>query len=95
MPYIRVDNGPSKDVEVTFGRERLIIHRRYETASILNDFLVAIWFLIGSIFFFYPADTKAGTWLFVIGSAQLLIRPCIRLAHNIHLSHLSASSWGM
>ena len=95
MAHIEIDNGKSRDVRVTFGHEQLVIHRRYETASILNDFLVSFWFLIGSVMFFYPAWVYTGTWLFVVGSAQLLVRPCLRLAHNIHLRRLPGSSWEM
>jgi hypothetical protein len=95
MRHIQVNNGPSRDMVVTLGHEQLVIHRRYETASILNDFLVAIWFLVGSVMFFFPDWVVAGTWLFVLGSAQLLVRPCIRLAHHIHLRRLPVSSWEM
>ncbi|MEJ2480110.1 MAG: YrhK family protein, partial [Acidihalobacter sp.] len=62
MRHIKVNNGPSNDMVVTLGREQLVIHRRYETASILNDFLVAIWFLVGSIMFLFPDWVDAGTW---------------------------------
>lgn len=96
MRHIQVNNGPSRDLVVTLGREQLVVHRRYETASIVNDFMVAFWFLVGSIMFLLPAWVDTGTWLFVLGSAQLLIRPCIRLAHHIHLRKLpAASSWEM
>ena len=95
MLHIRGDNESSEDVEITFGREELIIHRRYEVGSILNDFMIAVWFLIGSVFFLFPAWVETGTWLFVLGSTQMLIRPCIRLAHHIHLRRRRASSWDM
>lgn len=97
MPHIQSENDGSTDVDVklTLGHEQLVISRRYETISILNDFMVAFWFLVGSIMFLLPAWVDAGTWLFVLGSAQLLIRPCIRLAHHIHLRRLSVPSWGM
>ena len=72
----------------TVGREELVIRRRYEVVSIVNDILVAIWFLVGSILFFSPATTYAGTWLFVAGSVELLIRPLIRLARRVHLQRV-------
>jgi len=77
------------------GPEELLIRRRYQTVSILNDFLIGIWFLVGSVFFFWPAWETAGTWLFVVGSAQLLIRPVIRLAHRIHLKPAPPGHWEM
>ena len=53
---------------IRLGNEELIIRRRYEVASIVNDFLIAIWFLIGSILFLFPEYEKAAAWLFVVGS---------------------------
>lgn len=82
-------------ITLTLGHEQLVISRRYEVISILNDFTMGIWFLIGSIFFFYPNDVTTATWLFTIGSAQLLIRPIIRLSRHLHLRSLPSSSWGL
>ena len=82
-------------VTLTLGPEQLVIRRRYETVSILNDFLVAAWFLVGSVLFLYPSLERAGIWLFVVGSAQFMARPTIRLAHRIHLKRLPASHWDM
>lgn len=90
-------SGASREHNLTLriGREQLVIQRRYQAASIFNDVLIGIWFLAGSIFFFYPELTEAGTWLFVIGSAQLLIRPVIRLSHLVHLRRLPGDAWSM
>ena len=55
-------------------RERPL-RERYELASIANDILIATWFLIGSVLFFSPTTTFAGTWLFVLGSVEILVRP--------------------
>ena len=66
------------------GRE-LVLRRRYETISILNDLLIAVWFIVGSILFFSDSTATAGTWLFLIGSVQLAIRPTIRLVRRTHL----------
>ena len=70
---------------LTLGHEELIIRRRYEAASIGNDVLIALWFLVGSVFFFFPAWLTIGTWCFVAGSVELLIRPLIRLSRQFHL----------
>ena len=73
------------DLNLPGSREELVIRNRYETLSILNDLLIAVWFLVGSILFFSESTTYAGTWLFVLGSAQLMLRPSIRLARRFHL----------
>ncbi len=41
-----------RDLTFTMGREELVIHRRYEVLGIVNDFLIGIWFVIGSVCFF-------------------------------------------
>lgn len=83
------------DIVIRMGPAELLIRRRYQTLSILNDFLIGIWFLVGSVFFFWSAWQETGTWLFVVGSAQLLIRPVIRLAHQIHLRSAAFGHWDM
>lgn len=78
---------------LTIGHEQVIIRRRYEVLSIANDFLIAIWFLIGSILFLWPSLATTATGFFIIGSAQFLIRPALRLASHIHLKRLPESHW--
>lgn len=81
------------DLVITLGHDQLIVHRRYEVISVVNDLMLAIWFVIGSICFFYSGDIeKIGVWLFLVGSLQLMIRPIIRLIRNIHLRHIPQSS---
>lgn len=67
------------------GREELVIRDRYETISITNDLLIGTWFLVGSFFFFSPTLTHLGTWLFLLGSIEMLIRPVIRFTRRVHL----------
>jgi hypothetical protein len=80
-------------ITFTIGHEQLQVRRRYEVVSILNDFLIAIWFLIGSILFLYPVYENTAVWLFIIGSFQFLLRPTLRLASHIHLQRIPESEW--
>lgn len=70
------------------GHGELLLRARYETASIVNDILIAVWFIAGSILFFNPATATAGTWMFLLGSIELAIRPSIRLLRHVHLRRL-------
>lgn len=90
-----VEDANSLDAPLTIrmGHEELLIRRRYETLSIVNDFMIAVWFLVGSIMFLYSDLVADGTWLFILGSAQLAIRPALRLAAHIHLQRIPASKW--
>ncbi|GAB2941143.1 YrhK family protein [Hafnia psychrotolerans] len=65
--------------------EHIVIQHRYEALGALNDVLIALWFLIGSIFFLYDLLMIDGTWLFIAGSAQLMMKPAIKLAGLIHI----------
>lgn len=84
--------GGSKALTLHFGRDELVIRQRYEVVSIANDILIGVWFVIGSLFFFYDSLAYAGTWLFLIGSVEMLIRPVIRLARRLHLQRLNVGS---
>lgn len=75
-----------------FGHEELVVRRRYEVASIINDFLIALWFVVGSVFFLFDSLATAGTVLFLLGSLQFAARPAIRLRRRLHLRRISAGS---
>ena len=62
-----------------------MIQRRYEAAGAFNDLLIALWFLLGSFFFLSESLVENGTWLFIFGSAQLLIKPVLKLAGLVHV----------
>lgn len=79
-------------LELDFGQEHVVIQRRYDAIGALNDFFIAIWFLIGSCFFLYDSLMEAGTWLFIIGSAQFLAKPTIKLISLIHVKRVYDSN---
>jgi len=75
-------------IEFRIGHEEIVLRKRYEILSITNDFLIALWFVIGSILFFNESTATAGTWLFLLGSVELMIRPIIRLARRVHIGRV-------
>lgn len=81
------------DWTFTLGHEELIVHRRYEVLSIVNDAMLGVWFTLGSVCFFYEGGIKTlGVWLFVLGSVQLLVRPLIRLHRYVRFKRLPNAS---
>jgi hypothetical protein len=84
-----------QSLTIRIGHSEVVIRQRYEVASIVNDILVAVWFLAGSIMFFYPGQQEAGTWCFVFGSVELLIRPVIRLWRHVHLLRMHGGSYAV
>lgn len=81
-----------EQTDIRFGRDELIIQNRYETAILFNDFLIALWFILGSVFFIVPGLASAGAWVFLIASIQFLIRPTMGLLRNIHLRKIKSDS---
>jgi len=80
-----------KALKVDFGHDELVIRQRYEALSIGNDVLIALWFLVGSVLFFWEATTVAATWCFLLGSIEFLVRPAIRLARLVHIRRIGGS----
>lgn len=79
-------NQGSNQFAFDLDQKHIIIQRRYEALGAINDFLIALWFLIGSFFFLTSSLVESGTWLFVVGSAQLLIKPTLKLISLVHVS---------
>ena len=78
----------SKKLDVDIGQDHIVIQRRYDALGAFNDLLIAVWFLIGSFFFLKESLMTDGTWLFIAGSAQLLIKPLIKLISLIHVGRV-------
>ncbi len=81
-----------RDLTIRIGQDELVVRQRWEVASIVNDILIAVWFVIGSILFFWASTTYAATWFFLVGSVQLLVRPAIRLSRRIHIQRIRGAS---
>lgn len=77
------------DVRLPFTGQEIELRQRYEAASLANDLMIAVWFVVGSALFFSPETTEAGTWCFLLGSVQLGVRPAIRLARRVHLRRIN------
>ena len=78
----------SPELDLDLGHEHVVIQRRYEALGAVNDLLIAIWFLIGSFFFLTRSLVESGTWLFIVGCIQLLIKPTLKLSSLIHVSRV-------
>ncbi|MFD0773518.1 YrhK family protein [Streptomonospora algeriensis] len=87
-------SGGGSNLVLRMGREELVVRSRYEAASITNDILIALWFTAGSIMFFSPSWEYTGTWCFLAGSVELLVRPLIRLARLVHVRGMRSRTQG-
>ncbi|NLU72854.1 hypothetical protein HCC61_09225 [Streptomyces sp. HNM0575] len=84
-----------QSLTIRLGHEEVVIRQRYEVVSIANDILVAMWFLAGSVMFFFPDWQTSGTWCFVFGSIELLARPLIRLTRHVHLLRMHGGNYAI
>lgn len=87
----RTSRASDASVRLSIGPDEMVIDNRYEALSIANDVLIALFFLVGSILFFFDSTQTAGTWLFLLGSIEFLARPVIRLARRVHLKRIGAT----
>ena len=78
------------DIDVPVGRDELVIRNRYETLSIVNDVLIGVLFVVGSVLFLWESTSIVATRFFIAGSVQFLVRPGIRLARRVHLKRFGA-----
>lgn len=60
------------------------IYALYEIAYTTVDFLAALFFLVGSVMFFYASLEDPAIWCFVIGSACFMTKPTIRVVREFH-----------
>ena len=74
-------------VDIQMGHHDLFFKKGYQVFYTVNEFLLGLFFLIGSIFFYFESLKTWGVSLFVLGSLQMLIRPTIRLIHRFDLKN--------
>jgi hypothetical protein len=78
-----------QSVTITLGNQEIVLRQRYELLSIVNDIGIFLFFTVGSVAFYWHELFNVGVTLFVIGSAQLGIRPLIRLSRRVQLRSLT------
>ncbi|MCO4784372.1 YrhK family protein [Marinomonas atlantica] len=83
-----LNDNQKTEPQVESDSDHIVVQRRYDVAGAINDLLIAIWFLIGSFFFLSESLTYSGTWLFIVGSAQLMIKPIIKLVGFVHIGQI-------
>ena len=65
-----------------------VIYGRYQKIYTLNDFSAALFFLVGSIMFFYESLMIPATWCFTLGSVNFMLRPTVKVLREFHLARL-------
>lgn len=62
------------------------IEKNYKILGLINDFMIGLEFLVGSIEFLPGHLSTIGVYLFILGSFQILLIPTIKIARDVHIS---------
>ncbi len=65
--------------------EQRRLYAVYELTYTLIDAAAALFFLVGSVLFFYQSMQNPAIWLFVVGSACFALKPVLRVVREFHL----------
>lgn len=79
----------NKFLDVQMGTYEVSFSKKYRFIALMNDFTLGLEFLIGSVLFLFESTQTAGTILFILGSAQLLARPVIKIMHAFYFSRIT------
>ncbi|GEL68024.1 YrhK family protein [Marinilactibacillus psychrotolerans] len=90
MPRVETkehDVNPRKDEDmiVKLGNFRLYFQNYYTIISLGNDLATGALYLIGSLTQAFTDADRLGNYLYIFASFFLLMRPIIRIIHNIYL----------
>lgn len=83
MPQNNENN--RSEIDISSKNHELFIRNRYKFYYNINDVLIAVWFIIGSILFFWKETETIAICFFLLGSIELLVRPLMCISREIHL----------
>jgi len=81
-------NNRPKELTFTLFKHDIKIDAFYNMLYQMNDIILALFFIAGSLLFFKESTSFYGSILFLIGSFQLLIRPLIMISREIHIRNI-------
>lgn len=81
------DRGPEKeeDVVVKTGHFRIYFQNYYTMISLVNDIFTGVLYLTGSLTQTFTDFETAGSYMFIFASFFLLMRPILKILHNVFL----------
>ncbi|MGD6802769.1 hypothetical protein FZC79_16005 [Rossellomorea vietnamensis] len=70
-------------------KKKIMIGNRYRIIGYMNDLMLGILYMIGSILFMTDADRVLSTSFFLAGSFFMISRAFIHIGRDIHLKRFS------
>src|SRR5699024_5061808 len=77
--------GVKHDIIVKVGNFELYFENIYSIYSLINDLLIGILFIGGSLVSLLDGPDRLGQVLYFIGSIALILRPLIKIIQNTHV----------
>lgn len=77
--------GVKHDIIVKIGIFELYFENVYSIYSLINDLLIGILFIGGSLVSLFDGPARIGQVLYLIGSIALILRPLIKIIQNTHV----------
>lgn len=74
-------------VLLRIGNKQVITKDKYNFYYTLNDILLGSEYLAGSLCFVLGFKT-IGSWIFLMGSCHLLLRPLFRIFYRVQIIHI-------
>ncbi|WP_423189933.1 YrhK family protein [Alkalibacterium sp. f15] len=78
-----VDPAKDSDVIVKVGGFRLYFQNYYTIISLTNDIITGVLYLSGSLVQTFTELELVGSYLYIFASFFLLMRPILRITHNV------------
>ena len=73
------------DIILNIGSFEVYFENIYSIYSLINDLLIGLLFIAGSLFNLFDAPPVIGQSLFLIGSIALVLRPLFKMTQNTHV----------
>ena len=77
--------GVKHDIIIKIGNFELYFENVYSIYSLINDLLIGILFIGGSLVNLFDGPARIGQVLYFIGSIALILRPLIKIIQNTHV----------
>ncbi|MGY6211616.1 YrhK family protein [Cytobacillus firmus] len=78
-----------EDVHIEIGSYKMVIEKRYQAVSFVNDILLGVLYLIGSILFLTDVSQTVSISFFLAGSILMIIRAGLNLLKDLHINKIS------
>lgn len=81
-----------EDVYIQVGKYKMIVEKRYNVLSWLNDFFLGVLYFIGSILYLIDVDQRIAISFFLAGSILMIARAVLNILKDLHIRSIKPGS---